>query len=273
VIDRLLAPDGCPWDREQNHVTLKKCLLEETYEVLEAIDEGDMAQLREELGDVLLQVAFHAALADRRGDFDLNEVVEEVTAKMIRRHPHVFGEVEVKSSTDVLINWEKIKKGEKGHNGSQGKMMDSVNKALPALLMAEEVQKKAKKVGFDWSEIKDPLAKVLEEYNELRELLNIQDQADQANGRGKNREGRINEEPKQRRDEAEDELGDLLFAVVNVARFLGVSAEAALFKAVRKFMRRFSYIEKEIAEKSLKWEDMDINSLDIIWERAKSEGL
>ena len=136
--------------------------------------------------------------------------------------------------------------------------MDSVNKALPALLMAEEVQKKAKKVGFDWSEIKDPLAKVLEEYNELRELLNIQDQADQANGRGKNREGRINEEPKQRRDEAEDELGDLLFAVVNVARFLGVSAEAALFKAVRKFMRRFSYIEKEIAEKSLKWR-YDIN--------------
>lgn len=275
VIDRLLAPDGCPWDREQTHATLKKCLLEETYEVLEAIDEGDMVQLREELGDVLLQVVFHAALADRRGDFDLNEVVEEVTAKMIRRHPHVFGEVEVKNSADVLINWEKIKKREKGHTGSQGKIMDSVNKALPALLMAEEVQKKARKVGFDWSDIKDPLAKVLEEYHELKEVLNVQAQGEQAapaNGPEKNRGGNSQKEPKQRSNTAEDELGDLLFAVVNVARFLGVSAEAALFKAVRKFIRRFSYIEQEIAEKSLKWEDIDVKSLDIIWERAKSEG-
>ncbi len=267
VLDRLLAPNGCPWDREQNHATLKHCLLEETYEVLEAIDCEDMEHLREELGDVLLQVVFHAALADQRGDFDLNEVIVEVTEKMIRRHPHVFGEIKVKDSTDVIKNWEKIKKGEKGHNVTKEKVMETINRALPALLMAEEVQKKAKKVGFDWTELKEPLAKIEEEWQELSAEIKLYEKMKEPQ--------KIEEQDKSEvaRNRVEEELGDLLFAVVNVARFLDISAEVALFKAVRKFIRRFNYIEEEVVEKGLKWEDMDLKSLDIIWEKAKSNGL
>lgn len=266
VLDRLLAPNGCPWDREQNHATLKRCLLEETYEVLEAIDCEDMEHLREELGDVLLQVVFHAALADKRGDFDLNEVIAEVTEKMIRRHPHVFGDIKVKDSIDVIKNWEKIKKGEKGHNVTKEKVMETINKALPALLMAEEVQKKAKKVGFDWSELKEPLAKTEEEWQELITEIKLYQKMQQQ---------KIKEQDEREvaRNRVEEELGDLLFAIVNVARFLGISAEVALFKAVRKFIRRFNYIEEEIVEKGLKWGEVDLKSLDIIWEKAKSNGL
>ncbi|HOB81628.1 MAG TPA: nucleoside triphosphate pyrophosphohydrolase [Peptococcaceae bacterium] len=259
VLDRLLAPDGCPWDREQTHATLKRCLLEETYEVLEAIDDEDMEELKEELGDVLLQVVFHAALAQRRGDFDLNEVVERVTAKMIHRHPHVFGEVVVHDADDVIRNWEKIKKEEKGNNVAKERVLDSVNRHLPALLMAEEVQKKARKVGFDWSEVQESLAKVEEELQELK--------AEISNG------GEVEEEKARLLARREDELGDLLFAVVNVARFLDLSAEVALLKAVQRFIRRFNYIEDEVVEKGQKWEELDLKALDRIWEKAKSHGL
>ncbi|MDD4146852.1 MAG: nucleoside triphosphate pyrophosphohydrolase [Clostridia bacterium] len=255
ILDRLLAKEGCPWDREQTHFTLKPCLLEEAYEVIEAIDLQDMDKLKEELGDVLLQIVFHTALAQQRGDFTLNDVIAGITNKMIRRHPHVFGEATVQGTADVLKNWEEIKKAEKGNNMAEGRIMTSINRALPALLMAEEVQKKAKKVGFDWENVQGPWEKIKEELQELAEVIDIQDQE----GGNKVR--------------IEEELGDLLFAVVNVARFAGVSSETALYKTIRKFVQRFNFIEQEILAQGSKWEDMDLHFLDEIWEKAKLKGL
>jgi tetrapyrrole methylase family protein/MazG family protein len=255
VMDELLSPGGCPWDREQDHLSLKPYLIEETYEVIEAIDCLNMDKLREELGDLLLQIVFHAALAQRRGDFDLNNVIEEITAKMIRRHPHVFGEVTVNDSNDVLKNWEQIKKEEKGNNIKRDRIMGTLNRSLPSLLMAEEVQKKAKKVGFDWQDIQGPLNKVKEEFAELEEVLSEEFRSG---------EGKI---------KAEDELGDLLFSVVNLARFIRISPEAALYKTVQKFIRRFNYIEDEITKNNTNWDQMDLKSLDNLWEMAKIKGL
>lgn len=253
VLEKLLSPQGCPWDRQQTHFTLKECLLEETYEVIEAIDNEDMSELCEELGDVLLQVVFHSALAQERGDFDCNDVVRVVTEKMIRRHPHVFGSISVKDSGEVLKNWEIIKAEEKRENGKkQGEdrksVLSNLNRALPALMLAEEVQKKAKKVGFDWEDAEGAWDKVFEEIDELKEAC---------------RE-KIN---------MEEELGDLLFAVVNIARFIGVSSEAALIKTVHKFIRRFNYIENSLWEQNIKWEQTNLEMLDILWEKAKKTGL
>ncbi len=247
VMETLLSPQGCPWDREQNHLTLKPYLLEEAYEVLEAIDSGDMYKLREELGDLLLQIVFHTALAQRRHEFDYNDVIEEITLKMIRRHPHVFSNVRVSNASDVLTNWEQIKAKEKGEPFKQARVMDKLNKSLPALLMAEEVQKKAKKVGFDWNDIMGAWDKLTEEVEEAKQAW--QDKGD-----------------------LEGELGDLLFAVVNVARFAGISPEAALLKTIQKFIRRFNYIEDKIMQENLKWEELDLQKMDTMWEEAKKSG-
>lgn len=248
VMENLLAPDGCPWDREQDHQSLKKYLLEEAYEVIEAIDLNDMYKLKEELGDLLLQIVFHTALAQERGDFNHNDVIGEITEKMVRRHPHVFGDVNVNSSADVLRNWEVIKAGEKKKDSHHPRIMDRLNKSQPALLMAEEIQKKASKVGFDWQDIKGPWDKLQEEIDELKEAC---------------------AEKNSNADHVEGELGDLLFALVNLARFLKVSPEAALLKTAHKFIRRFNYIEDALREKKAKWEEMDLQSLDILWEEAK----
>lgn len=251
VMGNLLASDGCPWDREQNHQSLKPYLLEEAYEVIEAIDLNDMHKLKEELGDLLLQIVFHTALAQERGDFDHNDVIAEITEKMIRRHPHVFGNVNVNNSADVLRNWEVIKAGEKKQDRRQH-IMDRLNKSQPALLMAEEIQKKASKVGFDWQDIKGPWDKLQEEIGELKEACG---------------EKNIN------KDHVEGELGDLLFALVNLARFLKVSPEAALLKTAHKFIRRFNFIEDTLRERKTNWEQMDLQSLDILWEEAKKRPL
>lgn len=291
VLDKLLSPEGCPWDREQNHATLKPCLIEEMYEVIEAIDCQDMIKLKEELGDVLLQVVFHTALAQGRGDFDLNDVVGGITEKMIRRHPHVFGEVIVKNTADVLKNWEQIKKAEKGNNISDEKIMTSINKSLPALLMAQEVQKKARKVGFDWDDLQGPMEKVKEELQELEEAISAQNKAGKSKD-GVNNTSSVASESNGSKisstdnvsngnklsnvsnlDNVEEELGDLLFAVVNLGRFIKVSPEGALYKTIRKFIRRFNYLEQEIGEKGQKWGELDLQELDKIWERAKSKGL
>jgi tetrapyrrole methylase family protein/MazG family protein len=255
VLDKLLSPEGCPWDREQDHFTLKPCLLEETYEVIEAIDCEDMEQLKEELGDVLLQVVFHTALAQQKGDFNLNDVIIGITNKMIRRHPHVFGKVKVRGTGDVLKNWEEIKKAEKGNNMVEEKIMETINRALPALLLAEEVQKRAKKVGFDWENVQGPLEKIKEELQELEDAINKQDNQEK---------GKI---------KIEEELGDLLFAVVNVARFVDVSSETALYRTIQKFMRRFNFIEQEILARGERWDELDLHYLDEIWEKAKLKGL
>ncbi|MCR4443049.1 MAG: nucleoside triphosphate pyrophosphohydrolase [Peptococcaceae bacterium] len=253
IMDRLLSPQGCPWDKKQDHNSLKPYLLEEAYEVIEAIDSKDMNKLKEELGDLLLQVVFHAALAGKRGDFSSNDVIAAVCEKLIRRHPHVFGGVKVRDSEEVLRNWEQIKAGERGEQAPGTKkaktgIMSGLNAASPALLLAEEVQKKARRVGFDWPDARGAWDKLFEEIDELK---------------------------KADKDmiEIEDELGDVLFAVVNIARFLNVSPEIALMKTVKKFVRRFNYIEDYLAENGLDWKQMDLAGLDILWEKAKNKGL
>lgn len=248
VMETLLSPRGCPWDREQDHQSLKPFLLEETYEVIEALDSGDMNKIQEELGDLLLQVVFHAILAQGRGDFTMQDVVEGICEKMIRRHPHVFADINVKNSEEVLRNWEQIKATEKGQatkgNPGQERIMQHLNKALPALLLAEEVQKRARKVGFDWPDIQGAIDKMTEEVGELREAI------------------------KENRN-IEEELGDLLFAAVNVARFVKVSPEVALYQATQKFIRRFTHIEINLEKKGKKWKEMDLKQLDLLWEQAK----
>ncbi|QNB47373.1 nucleoside triphosphate pyrophosphohydrolase [Thermanaerosceptrum fracticalcis] len=247
VMETLLSPRGCPWDREQNHFTLKPYLLEEAYEVIEAIDSGDMHKLREELGDLLLQIVFHTALAQSRNEFDHNDVIEEITLKMIRRHPHVFSNVQVKNSQEVLQNWEEIKAKELGKPLKKGRVMDKLNKSLPALLLAEEVQKMVKKVGFDWDDIQGAWDKLTEEMEEAKQAW-------------------------QEKGDLEGELGDLLFAVVNVARFGKISPEAALLKTIQKFIRRFNYMEEKVMQQNLKWEELDLQKMDTMWEEAKKSG-
>ncbi len=250
VMDKLLSPQGCPWDQKQDHFSLKPYLLEEAYEVIEAIDSKNMYKLKEELGDLLLQVVFHAALAQKRGDFTYNEVIEGITQKMVRRHPHVFSDIKVKNAEEVLENWEQIKAVEKGKiaHADKKKTMDKLNKSLSALLLAEEVQKKAQKVGFDWPHVKGALDKVEEEIKEVEAAFN--------------NEGDI-----------EEEIGDLLFSVVNIARFVKVSPEIALYGTINKFIRRFNYIEETLQTNGKRWEEMGINDLDRIWEKAKKNGL
>lgn len=248
VMRALLSPEGCPWDREQDHATLRPYLLEEAYEVIEAIDLKDMEKLEEELGDLLLQVVFHTVLAENRGDFSFSGVIEGITQKLVRRHPHVFSDVTVRNSQEVLKNWEQIKAKERGSTAAvPGKrVMDKLNRSLPALLLAEEVQKRAAKVGFDWEDIKGAWDKVSEEMDELKAACQDNNSSSIA-----------------------EEMGDLLFAIVNVCRFLKVSPEIALLSGINKFLDRFAYLEDKIWENRAKWEEMDLETLDIIWEEAK----
>lgn len=243
VMDRLLAPDGCPWDRKQTYSSLKRYILEEAYEVLEAIDENDMYKLCEELGDLLLQVVFNSALAAREGKFDINDVVKGITEKMIRRHPHVFGDVTVSGAQEVLKNWEAIKAQEKGHEQPKS-ILGTVPKDLPSLMHAYKIQEKAAKVGFDWPDIRGAWSKIEEELAELERAVKGQGQV-------------------------YEELGDLLFAVVNVARFLKLNPEEALAATIRKFRSRFSYIENKILENGKTIEDYSLEELDRWWEEAK----
>ncbi|MHB1421538.1 MAG: bifunctional methyltransferase/pyrophosphohydrolase YabN [Bacillota bacterium] len=243
IMNRLRSPDGCPWDRQQTHHTLKQYLIEETYEVLEAIDEGDMYKLCEELGDLLLQVVFHTQLARERGQFDINQVVEGITEKMIRRHPHVFGEVQVETAEEVLVNWEKIKAREKG--GDVYSPLE-VPKGLPALLRAHRVQGKAAKFGFDWPDVQAAWPKINEETGELFQALH--------------------EEVPER---VADELGDLLFAVVNVARLSGNDPESALNGTTERFIRRFGYMQDKAKEKGIELDSLSLAEMDVLWEEAK----
>lgn len=249
VMEGLLGEDGCPWDREQTHLTLRRYLLEECYEVIEALEEGDMHKLCEELGDLLLQIVFHAVLAQARGDFSLMEVVEGITAKMIRRHPHVFGDVRVRDGAEVQANWEQIKEREKGKGDRKKTLLAGVPKQLPALMRALKLQEKAARVGFDWDSTAGAYAKVEEELVELKE----------AHGAG---------DP----EAVEEEIGDLLFAIVNVARFLAIDPETALGRTNTKFCRRFRYIEGVARRRGRKIEDMTLAEMDNLWNQAKENG-
>ena len=247
VMKRLRSENGCPWDKEQTHESLKRYLIEESYEVIDAIDNRDFEGLCEELGDVLLQVVFHSEIAEENGIFDINDVIAGVTAKMINRHTHVFGDDVCETSSDVLVNWENIKREEKNIK-SYTDGLKAIPKSLPALMRAYKVQEKAKEVGFDWDKIDDAILKVHEELQELEEVYKSQ------------KNGKIIEE-----------LGDLLFSIVNTARFLNINPEFALTNTIEKFITRFGYIEKKASESGKNLKEMSLIEMDKLWNDAKHE--
>lgn len=244
VMATLREPGGCPWDREQNHASLRKYLIEEVYEVIEAIDLNSPDMLREELGDLLLQIVFHARIAEEKGLFAMNDVVKEVTDKMIHRHPHVFGHIEADTPEQVLVNWEALKASEK--KGQRKNVLDGVPPGLPALMKAQKIQSKAAKVGFDWHNLEPVWDKLFEEIDELKEAM--------AEGNKKN---------------IESELGDCFFVLVNLARFLKLDAELALSETNKKFCRRFAFVEQSVKQSGKPWSDFTVPQLDEFWEMAK----
>lgn len=246
IIETLRNPGGCPWDREQTHESLKSALIEECYEVIDAIENEDEDALIEELGDVLLQVVFHASIGKEDGYFDIMDVIGAISDKMINRHPHVFGNGEADNSEQVVANWDEIKKEEKGIE-TLTEEMKNIAKSLPATTRAYKVQKKAKKVGFDWDDINCAMDKVKEELNEIKDVYNCENKSI-----------------------IEGEVGDLLFACINVARFLEVDGELALDKTIKKFINRFSYIESEAIKNNKSLKDMTLEEMDKLWEEAKS---
>jgi tetrapyrrole methylase family protein / MazG family protein len=254
---RLRAPDGCPWDREQTHTSLRTYLIEEAYEVLEALESGDDGKFAEEMGDLLLQIVFHSQIAKEEGRFTVSDVIREVHDKMVRRHPHVFGEKRAKDSAEVLRNWEQIKKeeriaaGKKDANGEKkedkpASLLDGVSKALPAALEGLHLTRRAARIGFDWDSVEGVIDKMNEEAGELREAVGAKDT-----------EG------------AEEEMGDLLFAAVNVARFLHIDPEIALKKANAKFSARFRQMEKLAAERGKSLADIPRDEMEGIWKEVK----
>ena len=250
IIAQLRGPNGCPWDIKQTHESLKQYLIEETYELIDAIDKQDEDEIIAELGDVLLQVLLHAQIGEDEGMFTIEDVIEGISSKMVRRHPHVFGDIEVSGEEDVLRNWQQIKKEEKEQAGFTNKsLLDDVGKSIPNLIRAHEYQKRAAKVGFDWNEVAEAWKKVKEEIIEVEAEM---DQGDEAALRM--------------------ELGDLFFALVNVTRFYGIQAEEAVHAANQKFYNRFTYIEECIQNERKEFADYTLNELDHYWEEAKSKG-
>ena len=248
----LRGEKGCPWYREQTHQSLKPYVIEETYEVLEAIDSGNLDKLKDELGDLLLQVVFHAQLAAEKGSFNMDDVSDAISEKLIRRHPHVFAEVKVANVEGVLANWERIKKSEMPHERESA--LDGIPKDLPALLKAEKLQKKAARVGFDWGDLEGPLNKVKEEFQEFEEVLNKDDLPLQGTPEW---------------DKLEDEFGDILFSLVNVGRFLQINPEMALRRTMDKFINRFRYMEHEAVKDGKSLNEMTLAEMDLLWEKAK----
>lgn len=262
LMDRLRSPGGCPWDREQTYATLAPMLLEEAYEAFDALEEareGRPAALREELGDLLFQITFFARVASERGEFNIDDVIDEVHAKMVRRHPHVFGDTEAGDTAEVLRNWEAIKAEEKraagkGAGGAENiSILDGVSTNAPALMEAYQISTKVARVGFDWTQIKDIFEKLQEEVNELREAISA------------------HTDTKSEVDHAQirEEIGDLLFVVTNIARRLNVEPEAALKLSNRKFRRRFGHIEARLREQDRKFEAASLEELEELWQEAK----
>ena len=243
VMRTLREPGGCPWDREQTHASIRSNMIEEVYEYLEAVDAEDTEGMREELGDILMQIVFHARMAEEAGRFDLQDVIDEVVDKLIRRHPHVFGETKVTGSDEVLVNWEAIKKTEKTERKH---VLDGVTQGLPALLRAYKLQSKAAKVGFDWPDVKGVWDKVQEELAELQEALASGDRA-----------------------AAENELGDVLFALVNYARHQKIEPEVALNGTNNRFAKRFAHVESCVEASGKAWQDFSLDELDQFWDEAK----
>ena len=256
ISERLRRPDGCPWDREQTHASLRKHLLEEAYEVYDALEHGATPELAGELGDLLLQIVLHAQLAAEAGVFDLTDVNAAIATKIVRRHPHVFGDAEARTATDVNRQWERIKADERsaeangeGTAGTTTKgALDGISGSLPALAASQEMQERAANIGYDWPSLEGVLDKVIEETEELREAAEGGDDAAWA-----------------------EEFGDLLFVLVNVARTRGVEAEAAVRAANAKFRRRFASVERQAADRGVALRDLDFEALDALWDSAKGE--
>ena len=247
ILERLRAPGGCPWDAEQDHKSLSRCMIEEAYELVDAIQGDDVEHLREELGDVLLQVVFHSTIAKDQGEFTIHEVINDLCDKLIHRHPHVFGDVNVADSGEVIINWERLKRKEENKK-QRTSILDGIPDALPSLQYARKIQSVVSRVGFDWPDAAGVVSKIKEEADEVLEAMQSQ-------------------QP----DRIEDEIGDLLFSIVNFARFNGIDPESALRGTNRKFRQRFHEIEKEATSRGIRLEDMSLEEMDSIWERAKKD--
>jgi tetrapyrrole methylase family protein/MazG family protein len=246
IMRKLRGPGGCPWDAEQTHESLTRYLLEETYEVIEAIESKSPEHLKEELGDLLLQPIFHAVIAEDAGQFNISDVIRNLCEKLVRRHPHVFGDLDISDSNAQIINWERIKKEEKGPERTSA--LSGVPPHLPALLKAQKITEKASRVGFDWNHSDQVFAKVMEELHEFEEAW--------AGGNP---------------DRMEDELGDLLFAIVNLGRFLSLNPEEALRKTISRFQKRFSYVEDTLNKQGRNLSDATLEEMDILWEQVKKE--
>ena len=244
IVERLRAPGGCPWDREQTHQSLKRNLLEEAYEVLEAIDAGAPQLLAEELGDLLVQVAFHADIAREAGEFQLADVLTGVNRKLVRRHPHVFGDVSVTDAREVERNWERIKEQERQEKGGRQSPVDGIPRDLPALTSAQLIQDRVARVGFEWDDVSGVLDKVVEEVEELRRAVTP--------------------------DEKVHELGDLFFALVNLSRWLSIQAEDALRQANRRFQRRYATMEELARQRGLDFARLPLAEKEALWQEAKS---
>jgi MazG family protein len=240
---QLRAEGGCPWDREQTHETLRQYLLEETYEVLEAIDQGRYNDLKEELGDLLLQVVFHAQIAAEEGRFTISEVLQAIADKLLRRHPHVFGQAEIRTAQEQTVHWENVKQSE-----GKESVVDGVPRELSALLRAHRIQSKAATVGFDWENVEQVWPKVEEELLELRRACQLGDQK-----------------------KVEEELGDVLFSLVNLSRFIRVNPEDALRGTVDKFVRRFKQVERELKARGTPLHEATLKEMDELWDRIKRE--
>jgi tetrapyrrole methylase family protein/MazG family protein len=244
IMKRLRGPGGCPWDAEQTHESLTRYLLEETYEVIEAIEAKSPEHIKEELGDLLLQPVFHSAIAEEAGTFTMNDVIRTLCDKLIRRHPHVFGDLHIADSTAQIENWEQIKKTEKGAERTSA--LSGVPPHLPALLKAQKITEKAARVGFDWEHVDQVMAKVMEELHEFEEAMSAGDN-----------------------EHMEAELGDLLFAIVNLGRFLSINPEEALRKTISRFQQRFKHVEDSLHSQGRQMNTTPLDEMDRLWEEAK----
>lgn len=242
IIAKLRAPDGCPWDRKQTHASLRKNLLEECYEVLEALDEGNSGRLCDELGDLLMQVVLHTQIATEAGEFEVGDVISSINAKLVHRHPHIFGSLKVKDADEVAHNWEVLKREERATDAS---MLEGVPKQMPALAYSQQIQHRVAQVGFDWEDINGVIDKLAEEVSEFK-------QADS-------------------QEQKEMEFGDLLFTLANIARRLGIDLEVALRQANKRFYRRFSYMEKVCHQRGLNLGDLSFAQQNTLWEEAKKK--
>ena len=246
IMDRLRGPDGCPWDHKQTYESLRRYLLEECYEVVDAIDRGNLDDLREELGDLLLQIVFLSRLGQEQGRFDVQDVAHGISEKLVRRHPHVFGSTVAETADEVARNWDQIKREERGKDGDPGSRLDGIPAALPSMARARALGDRAAQVGFDWGDPAPVLEKIAEELDELREAV---------------KSGT--------KEELRDEFGDLLFSMIMLGRKAEIDPEAALERTNRKFRRRFNWIERELERQGIPIDEADLDTMEQLWQRAK----